>query len=214
MIPASSRGLHISSGRARMPFRAARCPRFPLILLILLTTEGIAQAQPLAHLVRDLNTSDAHAIGDNYQPTPATIGTTVFFTDDDGGSGNELWKLDTTTGATALVRDICPGPCSSSPLWLTVLGNLVIFRATDGPHGNELWRSDGTAEGTFLLHDVNPGGDGGSAGPWIDAVGGKVLFSGRDPILGVGLWSTDGTRAGTQLIALVGPASGEIDPLA
>ena len=38
--------------------------------------------------------------------------------------------------------------------------------------------------------------------------------SGRDPILGVGLWSTDGTRAGTQLVALVGPVSGEIDPLA
>jgi ELWxxDGT repeat protein len=197
-----------------MLFRAVRCLRFPLTLLILLTAAGLAQAQPLAHLVRDLNTSDAHSLGQNYQPTPATIGTTLFFTADDGGSGDELWKLDTLTGATALVKDICPGPCSSSPLWLTVLGNLVIFRATDGPHGVELWRSDGTADGTFLLKDVNPGGDGGYAGPWIDAVGGKVLFSGPDPILGAGLWSTDGTREGTQLVARVGPTSTEIDPLA
>ncbi|HEY4565491.1 MAG TPA: ELWxxDGT repeat protein, partial [Thermoanaerobaculia bacterium] len=139
----------------------------------------------------------------------------LFFTADDGGSGNELWKLDTTTGTATRVKDICPGPCSSSPIWLTALGNLVLFQAEDGAHGYELWRSDGTEAGTFLLRDVNPGFASAYGGPWIDAVGGKVLFSGRDPVFGVELWSTDGTRAGTQLVAQVSPGIyGEIDPVA
>ena len=191
-----------------------RVPCLALGFLAVLLLGGVAHAQ-LAHLVKDLDTTKARALGTAYMPSPVGIGTTLFFTDDDGHTGNELWKLDTSTGTTALVKDICPGPCSSSPLWLTALGNLVFFQADDGVHGQELWRSDGTEAGTFLLHDVNPGFAAGSGGPWIDVVGGKILFSGRNPGFGVELWSTDGTRAGTQRVAQVGPGPyGEIDPLA
>ncbi|HEY4573673.1 MAG TPA: ELWxxDGT repeat protein [Thermoanaerobaculia bacterium] len=192
-----------------------RVPHLALgFLAVLLLGGRMAHAQ-LAHLVKDLNTTNAHALGYGYMPTPVLAGANLFFTADDGGSGNELWKLDTTTGTATRVKDICPGPCSSSPIWLTALGNLVLFQAEDGAHGYELWRSDGTEAGTFLLRDVNPGFASAYGGPWIDAVGGKVLFSGRDPVFGVELWSTDGTRAGTQLVAQVSPGIyGEIDPVA
>ncbi len=192
-----------------------RVPYLALGFLIVLLLGGrVANAQ-LAHLVKDLNTANARPVGYGYMPTPAAIGTTVFFAGDDGGSGNELWKLDTTTGTAARVKDICPGPCSSSPLWLTAFGNIVLFAANDGAHGYELWRSDGTEAGTFLLRDINPGAADGTGGPWIDVVNGKALFSGLDPILGHGLWSTDGTRAGTQLVAQFSPGFyNEIDPLA
>src|SRR6185369_4959711 len=131
--------------------RRLRVPCLALSLLIVPFLGGrVAHAQ-LAHLVKDLNTTSPHALGYGYMPTPVLAGTTLFFTADDGGSGNELWKLDTTTGTTARVKDICPGPCSSSPIWLTALGNLVLFLAEDGVHGHELWRSDGTDGGTFLL---------------------------------------------------------------
>jgi ELWxxDGT repeat protein len=195
--------------------RKLRVPCLALGLLAVLLPGGkVAHAQ-LAHLVKDLNTTTPMISGISYMPTPVSAGATVFFTDNDGRTGDELWKLDTATGTATLVKDICPGPCSSSPLWLTALGNLVFFQANDGVHGAELWRTDGTEAGTFLLRDINPGFAAGYGGPWIDAVGGKILFSGRDPIYGVELWSTDGTRAGTQRIAQVSPGIyGEIDPLA
>jgi ELWxxDGT repeat protein len=177
--------------------------------LAVLLPGGAAHAQ-LAHLVKDLNTTNAHALGYGYMPTPVLAGTNLFFTADDGGSGNELWKLDTTTGTATRVKDVCPGPCSSSPLWLTALGNLVLFLAEDGVHGYELWRSDGTDGGTFLLRDLIPGDLSGNAGLGfgMTALGGRILFFGRDPLLGVGLWSTDGTRAGTQLVTQISAGNG------
>ncbi|MFL6237547.1 MAG: ELWxxDGT repeat protein, partial [Thermoanaerobaculia bacterium] len=185
-----------------------RVPRLALGLAVLLLGGRAAHAQ-LAHLVKDLNTTNPHALGYGYMTTPVTAGTAVFFTGDDGGSGNELWKLDTPTGTATLVKDVCPGPCSSSPLWLTPLGNLVLFIANDAVHGYEVWRSDGTEEGTYLLRDLIPGGFSGNAGLGFGmaALGGKVLFFGRDPLLGAGLWSTDGTRAGTQLVTQISPGN-------
>jgi ELWxxDGT repeat protein len=187
-----------------------RVPHLALgFLAVLLLGGRMAHAQ-LAHLVKDLNTTNAHALGYGYMPTPVLAGTTLFFTADDGGSGNELWKLDTTTGTAARVKDICPGPCSSSPVWLTALGNLVLFLAEDGVHGPELWRSDGTDGGTFLLRDLIPGELSGNIGLGfgLTALGGRILFFGRDPLVGVGLWSTDGTRAGTELVAQIASGNG------
>ncbi len=193
-----------------------RVPCLALGFLISVLLDGRVTHAQLAHLVKDLNTTSPHALGFGYMPTPVLAGINLFFTADDGGSGNELWKLDTTTGAATRVKDICPGPCSSSLIKLTTLGDLVLFEANDGVHGDELWRSDGTDAGTYLIRDFVPGSVSGyaDAGFGMAVLGGKVLFPSKDPLLGSGLWSTDGTRAGTQLVAQISPKNGTILPMA
>jgi len=90
-------------------------------------------------------------------------GETVFFTANDGVSGDEVWATDGTADDTRLVRDIRPGQagaCSQPRLWfenvwMAGVGDQVFFPADDGETGAELWMSDGTAEGTRLVADVN-----------------------------------------------------------
>jgi ELWxxDGT repeat protein len=85
------------------------------------------------------------------------IGRTVFFTAGDGGTGAELWKSDGTESGTVLVKDINPGPGSSTPSALTDVNERLVFQACEPARGCEVWESDGTAEGTRPLADIVPG---------------------------------------------------------
>ena len=85
------------------------------------------------------------------------VGGNVFFEADDGVHGLELWTSDGTEAGTRLVRDVAPGPASSSPSALAAVGDRLLFAADDGAHGIEPWVSDGSEEGTRLLEDVLPG---------------------------------------------------------
>ena len=95
------------------------------------------------------------------RPYPATslpsfltdVNGTLFFTANDGTTGDELWKSDGTEAGTVLVKDIFPGaigriPFSSSPNFLTDVNGTLFFNANDDPTGNELWKSEGTEAGT------------------------------------------------------------------
>jgi ELWxxDGT repeat protein len=139
-----------------------------------------------------------------------TAGTSAFFTLDDGGTGTELWKLD-GAGSVELVKDLCPGSCSSLPHQLTAMNGLLFFLATDGVHGYELWKSDGTAAGTVMVRDIDPGqfsfGFGRLAG-----LGGVLYFSADDGVHGLELWKSDGTAVGTQLVADLNPGPGSSAP--
>src|SRR5215510_16063544 len=77
---------------------------------------------------------------------------TLFFTADDGSTGQELWKSDGTAAGTTLVKDILPGPGTYYPRFLTNVNGLLFF-VTDGANGSELWKSDGTAVGTVLIKE-------------------------------------------------------------
>jgi len=110
-------------------------------------------------LVRDINPAAADA-------SPFTLvgiaGTCYFSATDGAGAGahgEELWKTDGTLAGTALVKDINPGPNSSTPVGAIAVGNKLFFIANDGTHGVELWVSDGTALGTVMVKDINPTGD-------------------------------------------------------
>jgi ELWxxDGT repeat protein len=135
------------------------------------------------------------------------VGSTVFFTYDDGVHGNELWASDGTPQGTRMVADIQPGATGSSPANLIAIGSILFFTANDGVHGAELWTSDGTASGTAMVADINPGPDGalpiGASSPPrpLQAVlGNKLIFiaypGGGPPAL----WQSDGTAAGTSQI--------------
>ncbi|HSK80058.1 MAG TPA: ELWxxDGT repeat protein [Thermoanaerobaculia bacterium] len=155
-----------------------------------------AGAQP-AFQVKDINTTVPAA-------TPLTghwaeAGGVVYFTVSDGIHGAELWRSDGTAAGTRLVKDLCPGICSSSPVSLTALGDRIFFRMGD-PNGStsesftQLWTSDGTAEGTV------PFFNGFIHEPLI-AAGPFLFFAKSDPgETGRELWRTDGTVAGTVLV--------------
>ena len=57
-------------------------------------------------------------------------------------TGTELWKSDGTAAGTTLVKDLLPGPESSSPAGFTKSGDKLFFSASDGVHGTELWAAD------------------------------------------------------------------------
>ena len=136
----------------------------------------------------------------------AVLGSRIYFTALEPGTGSELWASDGTGAGTVLVKDIAPGTFSSEPSALLQLGGQILFRANDNTHGNELWTSDGTEAGTVQVKDVKPG-DGGST-PWeITAMGGWAWFRADDGTHGYELWKSDGTEANTTLVADIQPGA-------
>ncbi|MFO0291347.1 MAG: ELWxxDGT repeat protein [bacterium] len=143
-------------------------------------------------------------------PSPdylTAVGTTLYFTADNGVNGRELWKSDGTAEGTVLVKDISPGSVRSTPSHLTAVGTTLFFRAFDGVNGYGLWKSDGTAEGTVLVKDISPG-FGGPSSRSLTAVGNTLFFSAFDGVNGQELWKSDGTADGTVLVKDIVPGSG------
>jgi ELWxxDGT repeat protein len=134
------------------------------------------------------------------------IGDTLFFSAEDGQHGKELWKSDGTPEGTVLVRDINPGPASSSAVLLLNGNGTLFFAADDGQHGTELWKSDGTREGTLMLRDINPGAEGSRLSQFAFA-GGTFFFIANDEQHGDELWASDGTPEGTRLVRDIFPGS-------
>jgi ELWxxDGT repeat protein len=177
-----------------------------LLVLVPLIQAAAVMAQP--RLVADL---DPRHIPRGAQPIlVGAAGRWMYFTAEDDVHGRELWRTDGTAQGTAMVKDICPGPCTSVPDGFlpsfAALGDRLLFAADDGVVGSELWITDGTPEGTHLLGDLCPG-PCSSAPDDLRAVGGVVFFSADDGVHGREPWRTDGTAAGTSLIADVCPGA-------
>jgi len=70
------------------------------------------------------------------------IGTTLYFTANDGIYGEELWQSEFpfNEDSTKIVGDIRRGANGSNPQELTVIDRTLFFRADDGEHGSELWK--------------------------------------------------------------------------
>lgn len=111
----------------------------------------------------------------------------VYFAAADKAHGEELWSTDGTPEGTALVKDIAPGPLSSSPHGLAAWNGRLWFRARNIPQGMELWTSDGTAEGTRLVQDISEG-PSWSTPRELTAVGDSLYFSAHDGEHGRELW--------------------------
>ncbi len=98
-------------------------------------------------LVRDLNPGPASGIVDTrvyfnqLRPAakPRLWRKRLYFAATDGASGLELWSSDGTPEGTQRLRDIHPGPGSSSPSGFAPFGDRLFFAATDGTTGFELW---------------------------------------------------------------------------
>lgn len=111
----------------------------------------------------------------------------VYFTATRPAEGFELWRSNGEPLGTALVTDICPGVCSSTPQSLVNVNGVLVFSAEGTTGDRELWRHDGRTGDTALVRNINPGGS--SSPDRLTVVGSKVLFVADDGTHGLELWT-------------------------
>jgi ELWxxDGT repeat protein len=192
-------------------------------LALLSLSLGVALASPrlsaqTADLVRDINVTSL-----DLQPISASPGGflawqgKLFFAANTAGSGREPWVTDGTEAGTQMLTDVCPGFCSSQPLFLAGVGGTVLFTATspDKSPFTQLWRSDGTPAGTFALTESPVQLGFYQTRSQVALAGGHVFFLAcTGTASGCGLWQSDGTRAGTQPVPGYGGGQARFFPLA
>ncbi len=124
------------------------------------------------------------------------VGSTLFFTANDGTTSDGLWKSDGSAAGTVPVKAPARETFPPSPASLTAVGGKLFFRLDDEVHGPELWVSDGSELGTKLLKDIRTGTEGSLPDDLTD-VGGTLYFTANDGSSGTELWKSDGTPEGT-----------------
>ena len=162
-------------------------------------------------MVKDINQGPAdgclyHGLKGMKTSNLQVLGKYVYFFAGETTHGFELWRSDGTELGTTIVKDIMPGPLSSSvDLTLTRAADYLLFAANNGPQGIELWRSNGTDTGTVLLKDIYNGPQSGN--PLYFFVDSDIVyFAANDRVNGYGLWKTNGTEDGTVFLKNVAPA--------
>jgi ELWxxDGT repeat protein len=180
-----------------------------LAIACLLAGLPAVQAQP-AFLVRDINVDSPPLQVWDQRDEMETAGGLVFFAADDGIHGKELWASDGTFSGAYLVRDICPGACSSNPSSLIESRGRLYFIADAGIQGREIWSSDGTESGTGLRVTYGDGLNGVAsltrADNFIFGVQTAGASSGQEP------FRTDGTPFGTQGFGDLNPGPAGSNP--
>ena len=184
----------------------------PVVALAALAVPAAtATPAPPPSLVRDVDslpTSELGVLG--FFSQFAELGDQLFFGQNDGIHGRELWVTDGTEAGTHLVIDLCPGHCSSWIAELAAAGDRVYFTGDDGVHGRELWTTDGTPAGTRLVLDAVPGLGSSTPGGFVP-LGDQVLYTAFDPAHGRELWISDGTADGTVRVDIE-PGTGSSSP--
>lgn len=175
-------------------------------LYFLIFTIVTLQAQAQITLLKDIN-NGATTSGSN--PNNFTqLGSFLYYSANDGVTGNELWRTDGTLTGTTQVKDINPGDGSSNPNRFTVVGNYIYFTANDGENGFELWRSDGTKAGTVLIADINPGISDSSPSELVAINSTTLYFVATNVTTGRELYKTDVSALSVTLIADINTAAG------
>ena len=114
------------------------------------------------------------------------IGSTAYFSANDGTHGQELWKTDGTATGTVMVADINAGS-AAYPSNLTNVNGELFFA-----DGGSLWKSN--AAGTVQVSNAVSKLGG------LTNVNGTLYFRGNDGIHGYELWKSDGAAAGTTMV--------------
>lgn len=182
-----------------------------LVLTGSLASATAAAAEPLPHLVKDINlaASTEKGLSSLYQ-----VGGRIFFIGEDHTHGPELWVSDGTDAGTHMFKDFSADNGSGVQL-VRILGQsngLLIFGVGE-TSSKGLWRSDGTAEGTYRISLASVSRSHMANGIfWFEA--------GADPGSGIqgGPWRSDGSVEGTYAIpeaaaSPISPASVVVGPI-
>lgn len=133
------------------------------------------------------------------------VGNQVFFVNDDGRNGPELWVTDGTQANTKMVKNITPGGAATSNLNLQrlfeALPNGLLFVANNSNQGSTVWFSDGTEAGTKPIK--TPSGTNAFSAyieyAYTSSTTGQVYFF-YSQNLGHTIWRTNGTANGTKQV--------------
>ena len=169
-------------------------PAARLLWACLLLAGLPAFAQP--ELVRGPQPLPPHPGKETY----VTLDGKLYFAATTAAHGAELFRSDPKVKDVSLVKDINPGPRSSSPGELMPFGNAFLFTAADG-----VYRSDGTEAGTVLLK-------ASASWPYSLVNADGTAFFIVDAGSKVQLWKSNGTAAGTTLVKEVGAAFSQFAP--
>lgn len=147
-------------------------------------------------MLKDINLQGGGGGQPNLSSNPSNlmqVGSTVYFTADDGLHGTELWK--TAGGSTVLVKDITVGTSSSYISEMVAYNGKMYFVASNPADlQSSLWVTDGTTAGTTKI-TINP--NGGSRVSNL-VVYNNELYFGAD----------EGTGMGKELYAFQDPTLG------
>jgi uncharacterized repeat protein (TIGR01451 family) len=166
-------------------------------------------AQP-AFQVKDIKTTvePTSPFDESFTTDFVELDGAVYFPAQDGIHGTEIWRADGSAAGTHVVKDLCPGICSSRPLGLTRFGSSLYFESSVD---STLFKSDGTDAGTVPVFTTpSPLAQGFYFRP-LAVLGTTLLLTGGDLASQEGLWATDGTAAGTSLLKSF-PGNGSRDP--
>ncbi len=153
-----------------------------------------------AALIADIN---SNPMGDSNPKHFVNLNDKIYFTANDGNSGNELFELDYNSGnQVLLVKDINTNTIDSNPGEKIIFKNKIYFAADDGVNGIELWESDGTDSGTQLVTDLYSGPQG-SEPENFTIYNNRLYFTANHPILGKELFyvTTSGSVINASNIA-------------
>ena len=155
----------------RRRLRVANSPQ-ALETRCLLTADLIPLTQPLQQM----------------SPFFGAAGGNVYFSGDDGTTGQELYVSDGTALSGQVIQDQIPGLNNNWPLYLVDLNDELVYshRDADGPGW---FVTDGTAAGTTRLHS-------GNSSMLATISSGNLAFTIQSSPRS--LWVTDGSVAGTQ----------------
>ncbi|MBI5647697.1 MAG: hypothetical protein HY962_12275 [Ignavibacteriae bacterium] len=121
-----------------------------------------------------------------------TVNGARLFVVSSSGSGDALWRVDSTApGGAVFVARPNPGGYSSISDPAVLYRNRLVFTASDGTHGSELWFTDGTERGTGLLADIDTAG--ASMPSSLTPFAGTVVFAAGVQQRGADLYYLDAT---------------------
>lgn len=156
-------------------------------------------------LIKDINPGAASSNPAGGDDGFTVVGTTLYFTAEDGTNGRELWKTDGTLAGTMMVKDLNAIAIAFPYISGSTVPNILFFTVTTPANGLELWRSDGTSGGTTILKDITAGTGSTTLSNMIAGNGTYVFFLANNGVNGAELWRSDGTDAGTILLTDINP---------
>ena len=161
-------------------------------------------------LVRDIRPGPDDGLDLDRERPMMSVGSTLFFSADDGTQQTQLWKTTGTSAGTVSLTEFTQDYYYGNvPTQLTDVDGTLFFTAMElGGHGNEgadgLWKSDGTKAGTVLVEPM----DGYAYPSNLTAVGDTLFFESFDFMRGAELWKSNGTTAGTSMVKDIAPSTG------